>query len=77
MRTSRQLADLRLASVEAGFGGWLLYLSWGPLSHLFGGYMDNSPVVYLAIGLVFVVPGLALLWLAFRTAVQSGAPPAD
>lgn len=77
MRTGSRLADCGLAAVEAAFGVWLVYLSWGPLHHLFGGYMDNSPVVYLAIGLFFLVPGLALIWFGLRTAIHSGAPSAD
>ena len=75
IRTGSRAADIGLASVEAGFGAWLSYLSWGPLHHLFGGYMDNAPVVYVALGLFFLVPGIALIWLAVRLAFVPGGPP--
>ena len=70
-RTARSLR--MMSSLPAlGIGAWLLYIGWvGPLENIVG-YRDSPVYVYLAIGSIFVLPGLCLIGYALRVIVRAG-----
>jgi len=62
-----QRLRLVAAMLAVAAGLLLIYGSWGPLRNLFGsGPRDNTPLVYLLFGAVFIIPALVLLAAAWR-----------
>lgn len=69
--TSKRLVSA-VAVLAAPVGLWLVFLSWGPLHRLFAGDRENILAVYIVLGAVYLVPGLALLRFSAMTLFQRG-----